>query len=90
MSLINDYTHQLLTDQRERDLARLAEHNRQVRLALRGRVSEPVAQAVGASQAAHRMGMEEGLTEGQFIDEIFREVDAFLLGRRTYEIFAAS
>jgi dihydrofolate reductase len=27
---------------------------------------------------------------GQFIDEMFREVDAFLLGRRTYEIFAAS
>jgi dihydrofolate reductase len=27
---------------------------------------------------------------GQFIDEIFRDVDAFLLGRRTYEIFAAS
>lgn len=27
---------------------------------------------------------------GQFIDEVFREVDAFLLGRRTYEIFAAS
>jgi dihydrofolate reductase len=27
---------------------------------------------------------------GQFIDELFREVDAFLLGRRTYEIFAAS
>jgi dihydrofolate reductase len=27
---------------------------------------------------------------GQFMDEIFREVDAFLLGRRTYEIFAAS
>jgi dihydrofolate reductase len=27
---------------------------------------------------------------GQFIDEIFREVDAFLIGRRTYEIFAAS
>jgi hypothetical protein len=39
MSLINDYTHQLLTDQRERDLVRLAEHNRQVRLALSGRVS---------------------------------------------------
>jgi hypothetical protein len=39
MSLINDYTHQLLTDQRERDLARLAERNRQVRLALGGRVS---------------------------------------------------
>jgi hypothetical protein len=37
VSLINDYTHQLLTDQRERDLARLAEHNRQVRLALGGR-----------------------------------------------------
>jgi uncharacterized protein YciI len=28
-----------MTDQRERDLARLAEHNRQVRLALSGRVS---------------------------------------------------
>jgi dihydrofolate reductase len=27
---------------------------------------------------------------GKFMDEIFREVDAFLLGRRTYEIFAAS
>jgi dihydrofolate reductase len=27
---------------------------------------------------------------GQFMDEIFKEVDAFLLGRRTYEIFAAS
>jgi hypothetical protein len=39
MSLINDYTHQLLADQRERDFARLAEHNRQVRLALSGRVS---------------------------------------------------
>jgi dihydrofolate reductase len=25
---------------------------------------------------------------GQFMDEIFREPDAFLLGRRTYEIFA--
>ena len=27
---------------------------------------------------------------GQFMDEVFGEVDAFLLGRRTYEIFAAS
>jgi dihydrofolate reductase len=27
---------------------------------------------------------------GRFIDEVFREVDAFLLGRRTYEVFAAS
>lgn len=27
---------------------------------------------------------------GQFIDEVFDRVDAFLLGRRTYEIFAAS
>ena len=39
MSLINDYTYQALTDQRERDLARLAENNRRVRLALSGRVS---------------------------------------------------
>jgi dihydrofolate reductase len=27
---------------------------------------------------------------GQYIDRVFGEVDAFLLGRRTYEIFAAS
>jgi dihydrofolate reductase len=27
---------------------------------------------------------------GRFIDEVFGQVDAFLLGRRTYEIFAAS
>jgi dihydrofolate reductase len=27
---------------------------------------------------------------GQFMEEVFGEVDAFLLGRRTYEIFAAS
>jgi dihydrofolate reductase len=27
---------------------------------------------------------------GRFIDEVFAEVDAFLLGRRTYDIFAAS
>ena len=36
MSLINDYTYQAITDQQERDLARLAEQNRQVRLALSG------------------------------------------------------
>ena len=39
MTLINDYTYQVMTDQRERDLARLAEHNTQVRLALSGRQS---------------------------------------------------
>ena len=39
MSLINDYSYQTMTDQRERDLARLAENNRRVRLALSGRVS---------------------------------------------------
>jgi hypothetical protein len=39
MSLINDYTYQAMTDQRERDLAQLAEKNRRVRLALSGRVS---------------------------------------------------
>jgi hypothetical protein len=37
MSLMNDYTYQALSDQRERDLARMAESNRQVRLALNGR-----------------------------------------------------
>jgi hypothetical protein len=39
MSMINDYSYQVMTDQRERDLARLAERNRRVRLALSGRVS---------------------------------------------------
>ena len=39
MSLINDYTYQSMTDQQERELARLAEHNRHVRLALSGRGS---------------------------------------------------
>jgi hypothetical protein len=39
MSLINDYTYQTMTDQQARDLARLAERNRRVRLALSGRVS---------------------------------------------------
>jgi hypothetical protein len=37
--LINDYPYQVLTDQNERDITRLAEHHRQVRLALSGRVS---------------------------------------------------
>jgi hypothetical protein len=37
MSLINDYTFQGLNDQRERDLAKLAERHRRVRLALNGR-----------------------------------------------------
>jgi hypothetical protein len=39
MSLINDYTYQAMTDQRERDLGRLAEQNWQVRQALTGRKS---------------------------------------------------
>jgi hypothetical protein len=39
MSLINDYSYQVMTDQRERDLARLAESNQRVRLALSGRVT---------------------------------------------------
>ena len=39
MHLINDYSQQVMTDRRERDLARLAEHNRPVQLALRNRVS---------------------------------------------------
>ena len=39
MSLINRYTNQAMTDQQERDIARLAESNWQVRRALSGRVS---------------------------------------------------
>ena len=39
MSLINDYTYQGMSDQRERELASLAERNRRVRLALSGRES---------------------------------------------------
>jgi hypothetical protein len=39
MSLINDYTYQAMTDQREHDLSRLAEQNWQIRQALNGRVS---------------------------------------------------
>ena len=39
MSLINDYSYQAMTDQRERDLARRAASNEQVRLALSGRVT---------------------------------------------------
>jgi hypothetical protein len=39
MTLINDYTYQTMTDQRERELSRLAESNWQIRQALSGRVS---------------------------------------------------
>ena len=39
MSLINDYTFQAMTDEREREIARLAEHNQHLRAALSGRVS---------------------------------------------------
>jgi hypothetical protein len=39
MSLINDYTFMTMHDQRERELAELAESNWQVRQALNGRVS---------------------------------------------------
>ena len=39
MSAMNDYSFQVLNDQRERDLARLAAQNEQVRLALSGHVS---------------------------------------------------
>ena len=39
MSLVHDYTFQVLNDQNERELARAAEHNRHVRLALSGHVS---------------------------------------------------
>jgi hypothetical protein len=39
MSLINDYSYQVMTDERERDIARLVKHNHHVRAALDGRVS---------------------------------------------------
>jgi hypothetical protein len=39
MSWINNYPYQAMTDQQERDIARLAESNWQVRKALSGRVS---------------------------------------------------
>jgi hypothetical protein len=39
VSLINDYTYQAMTDQQERDLARVAEQHRHVRMAVSGRVS---------------------------------------------------
>ena len=39
MSWIHHYTYQAMTDQQERDIARLAESNWQVRKALSGRVS---------------------------------------------------
>ena len=39
MSLINDYAYQAMTDQQQRELARLAEGNWQIRQALNGRVS---------------------------------------------------
>ena len=39
MTLINDYTYLAMTDQRENDLARLAEQNWHIRQALSGRVS---------------------------------------------------
>jgi hypothetical protein len=39
VSIMNDYTYQVLNDQRERELAELAASNRQVRLAMSGRVS---------------------------------------------------
>jgi hypothetical protein len=39
MTLINDYTYQVMTDQRKRDFARVAENDTRVRLALSGRQS---------------------------------------------------
>jgi hypothetical protein len=38
MNLMNDYSFQVLNDQRERDLAKQAEQNAHVRLALNGHV----------------------------------------------------
>jgi len=39
MSLINDYTYQAMTDEREREIARQAEQNWHIRAALSGRQS---------------------------------------------------
>jgi hypothetical protein len=39
MSLINDYSYQVMTHDRQREIARLTEHGQHVRAALDGRVS---------------------------------------------------
>jgi dihydrofolate reductase len=57
-----------------------------------------VMQGLGGSDEDRRGGFERGgwalpLFGGEaatFLDEVFRRADAFLFGRRTYEIFAAS
>ena len=57
-----------------------------------------VMQGLGASDEDRRGGFERGgwaipLFDGEaatFLDEVFQRADAFLFGRQTYEIFAAS
>jgi dihydrofolate reductase len=57
-----------------------------------------VMQGLGASDEDRRDGFERGgwaipLFDGEaatFLDEVFQRADAFLFGRRTYEIFAGS
>jgi dihydrofolate reductase len=57
-----------------------------------------VMQGLGASDEDRRGGFERGgwaipLFDGEaatFLDEVFQRADAFLFGRRTYEIFAGS
>ena len=65
MSLINDYAYQVMTDQRERDLARLAEQNRRVRLALTGRVSWWSKLMARREQRIHSAAAQRGMATPQ-------------------------
>jgi hypothetical protein len=62
----------------------------------RARVDAPAPGGVGADlaqrhrgEAAVTGGFDHGGWFGRFVDAVFARADAFLLGRRTYEVFAS-